>query len=203
MKSLFKDNIKFYLLVVALGVLAGLIVVLFCELPDNSLWAFYYWSANTFGFWMFSTSLIVLFSEKRKCAAINAGIYIFLMFFITTMYMSFRSYWDGKTQFNTLLEVSLSHTYGWLLYSIPPALVCAALGLILWSGRRNTFWGKTLQILPAVFILIETVVLFYNVFTYQTRLFSALSNSVCLAAYIVIYFSVIKKSTIQSEDMPL
>lgn len=196
MKSLFKDNIKSYLLVVALGVLAGLAVVLFCELPDNNLWAFYYWSANTFGFWMFSTSLIVLFSEKRKCAAISAGIYIFLMFFITTMYMSFCSFWDGKTQFNTLLEVLLSHTYGWLLYSIPPALVCAALGLILWSGRRNTFWGRTLQIMPAVFILIETVVLFYNVFTNQTRLFSALSNSVCLAAYIVIYFSVIKKSIV-------
>lgn len=194
MKSLFKDNIKSYLLIVTLGVLAGLAVVLFCELPDNNLWAFYYWSAHTFGFWMFSTSVMVLFSEKRKCAAINAGIYIFLMFFITTMYMSFRSYWSGKTPFNTLLEVLLSCADGWLLYSIPPALVCAVLGLVLWSGRKNTFWGKILQIMPAIFILVETVVLLYNVFAYQTRLFSALTNSICLAAYMVIYYSVVKKS---------
>lgn len=193
MKSLFRDNAKSYLLVAALGVLAGTVVVIICELPDNSLWSFYYWSANTFGFWMFSTSLIVLFSEKRKSAAINAGTYIFLMFFITTVYKSFRLYWNGNTPFNTLFEVSLSSAYGWLLYSIPPALVCAVLGLILWSGRRSTFWGKTLQIMPAVFILIETFVLFYNVFAYQTRLFSALTDLICLAAYIVIYFSAIKK----------
>ena len=152
MKSLFKDNAKSYLLLVILGILAGFSVVFFCELPDNSLWAFYYWSSNTFGFWMFSTSLIVLFSEKRKCAAINAGIYIFLMFLITTAYKSFRLYWDGNTPFHSLLDLSVNSIYGWLLYSIPNALLCAALGLVLWSGRRNTFWGKTLKVLPAVYI---------------------------------------------------
>ena len=194
MKSLFKDKIKSYLLVVAMGVLAGLAVVLFCELPDNNLWAFYYWSSSTFGFWMFSTSLIVLFSENRTCAAINAGIYIFLMFLITTAYKSFHLYWAGNTPFNSLLEVLANHIGGWLLYSIPPALVCAILGLILWSGRKDTSWGKTLQILPAVFILIETVILFYSVFAYRTNLFSALSNLVCLAAYMIIYFSALRKS---------
>lgn len=59
-KSLFKDNIKSYLLIVVCGVLAGFAVVLLCELPNNDLWDFYYWSSNTFGFWMWSTSLIVL-----------------------------------------------------------------------------------------------------------------------------------------------
>lgn len=123
MKSLFKDNAKSYLLLVILGILAGFSVVFFCELPDNSLWAFYYWSSNTFGFWMFSASLIVLFSEKRKCAAINAGIYIFLMFLITTAYKSFRLYWDGNTPFHSLLDLSVNSIYGWLLYSIPNALL--------------------------------------------------------------------------------
>ena len=77
LKVLFRDKLKSYFFVVALGLLAGLTVVFFIEVPDNSFWSFYYWSSSTFGFWMFSTSLIVLFSENRKCAAINAGIYIF------------------------------------------------------------------------------------------------------------------------------
>ena len=114
MKSFFKNKTKSYLLVVALGVLTGFAAVLFCKLPDNSLWAFYYWSSNTFGFWMFSTSLIVLFSEDRTCAAINAGIYIFLMFLITTVYKSFQLYWAGNTPFNSSLEVLANHIGGWL-----------------------------------------------------------------------------------------
>lgn len=186
MKTLFKDNTKSYLLIVLFGVLAGLSVVLFCDFSNDDLWAFSYWSSETFGFWMWSTSLIVLFSEKRKCAAINAGIYIFLMFFVTTVYKSFRLYWKGYTPFSSLFEVSANSVYGWLLYSIPAALLCAALGLVLWSGRKNTVWGNILQILPAVFIFIETILLFYQVLTEHTKLFSAITDAVCLIIYITI-----------------
>ena len=186
MKTLFKDNTKSYLLIVLFGILAGLSVVLFCDFPNDNLWAFSYWSSETFGFWMWSTSLIVLFSEKRKCAAINAGIYIFLMFFVTTVYKSFRLYWKGYTPFSSLFEVSANSVYGWLLYSIPAALLCAALGLVLWSGRKNKVWGNILQILPAVFIFIETILLFYQVLTEHTKLFSAITDAVCLIRYITI-----------------
>lgn len=122
MKALFQDNPKSYTLVTALGLLAGLSVVFFIELPDNSVWSFYYWSSSTFEVWMFSTSLIVLYSENRKCAAINVGIYIFLMFFITTAHQSFRFYRSGTIQFPSLSEFILNHIRGWLLYSVPPAL---------------------------------------------------------------------------------
>ena len=160
MKALFRHNLKSYALVTALGLLAGFSVVFFIELPDNSFLSFYYWSSSTFGFWVFSTSLIVLFSESRKCAAINAGIYIFLMFLITTVHQSFRLYRSGATQFRSLSELMLNHIGGWLLYSVPPALVCAALGIILWYGRKNTIWGKLLCAMPAVFLFAETVILF-------------------------------------------
>ena len=114
MKVFFRDKLKSYCLVIALGILAGLSVVLFIELPDNSLWSFYYWSSSTFGFWMFSTSLIVLFSENRKCAAFNAGIYIFLMFFITPAHQSLQIYQSGVTQFNSLSELAVNHIGGWV-----------------------------------------------------------------------------------------
>lgn len=143
MKVFFRDKLKSYCLVIALGILAGLSVVLFIELPDNSLWSFYYWSSSTFGFWMFSTSLIVLFSENRKCAAFNAGIYIFLMFFITTAHQSLQIYQSGVTQFNSLSELAVNHIGGWLLYSIPPALVCALLGIVLWWKKKFSMGKNT------------------------------------------------------------
>lgn len=80
MKVVFKDNIKSYLLVILLSILAGLSVVLCLTLPNNNLWSFSYWSSSTYGFWMFTTSLIVLLSEKRKTAIINASIYVFMIF---------------------------------------------------------------------------------------------------------------------------
>lgn len=193
MKALFRDKLKSYVLVTALGLLAGLSVVFFVELPDDSFWSFYYWSSSTFGFWMFSTSLIVLFSENRKCAAINAGIYIFLMFLVTTVHQSLQLYRSGATQFQSLSELMLNHIGGWLLYSVPPALVCAVLGIILWSGRKNTIWGKLLRAMPAVFLFAETVILFYSVFAHHTRFFPALSDLGCFLAYLIIFFKINRK----------
>ena len=186
MRSVFRDNLKSYLLMAALGILAGLAVVFFMGLPDNRLWAFYDWSARTFGFWAFSTSLIVFFSESKKCAAINAGTYIFLMFLITTADRSLHAYQSGVTPFASLAELAVNSVGGWLAYSIPPALGCAALGSVLWFGRENTAWGKALRLMPAVFILVETAALFYSVWARQTRLFSALSDLICLLAYAAI-----------------
>ncbi len=176
MKIIFKDNIKSYLLIFLLSIIAGLSVVFFCEFPNNDLWAFSYWSSETFGFWMFSTSLIVLLSEKRKTATINSTIYIFIMFLITTVYKSFRLYLNGYTPFNSLIDLSLNSLYGWLLYSVPPAIICGILGAILWSGRKNNIYGKMLCILPAIFILLETILLFYSVFISHTKLFSAITD---------------------------
>lgn len=188
MKVLFRDKLKSYFSMAVLGLLAGFSVVFFIEVPDNGFWSFYYWSSSTFGFWMFSASLIVLFSENRKCAAINAGIYIFLMFLITTVHQSFRLYRSGAMQQESLSQLIPNHIGGWLLYSVPPAFVCAVLGIILWSGRKNTIWGKLLRTMPAVFLFAETAVLFYTVFVYHTRFFSALSDLVCFLAYSVIFF---------------
>ena len=92
MKVVFKDNIKSYLLVFLLSVLAGLSVIICLMLPNNNLWSFSYWSFGTYGFWMFTTSLIVLLSEKRKTAIINTSMYVFMIFLITTIYQSIKMY---------------------------------------------------------------------------------------------------------------
>ncbi len=185
MKTVFKDNCKSYLLLFLLSVAAGFLVVFFCEFPNNDLWAFSYWSSKTFGFWMFSTSLIVLLSEKRKTAIINTIFYIFIMFLITTIYKSFRLYWNGYTPFNSLLELSLNSIYGWLLYSLVPALICGILGAVLWSGRKNNIYSKILCVLPVLFILIETIALFYGVLMTHTKLFSAVTNLIWIILYVI------------------
>jgi len=185
MKVIFKDNIKSYLLIFLLSITAGLSVVFFCEFPNNDLWAFSYWSSETFGFWMFSTSLIVLLSEKRKTATINSTIYIFVMFLITTIYKSFRLYLNGYTPFNSLIDLSLNSIYGWLLYSVPPAIICGILGAILWSGRKNNIYSKILCILPVVFIFVEFIILFYSFFINHTKLFSAITDLIWFILYVI------------------
>lgn len=195
MKIVFKNNIKSYLLLFLLSIIAELSVVFFCEFPSNDLWAFSYWSSETFGFWMFSTSLIVLLSEKRKTATINSIIYIFMVFLTTDIYKSFRLYWNGYTPFNSLIELSLNSIDDWLLYSLPIALIGGILGAILWNGRKNNVYGKILCILPAIFILVEIGLLFYSVFINHTKLFSAITDTIWFILYLIfLRFEVFKKS---------
>ena len=185
MKVIFRDNIKSYLSVLLIGILAGLLVVMCFLIPNNELWAFSYWSTETFGFWMFSTSLMVLLSEKRKTAIINAFMYVFIMFLITTIYQSYKMYFNFYTPFDSKRELLISSINGWLLYSIIPSLICGILGAILWSGRKNKIYSKLFCALPAVFILIEMIILFISVFTNHTKLFSAITDLIWLILYIV------------------
>lgn len=201
MKVVFKDNIKSYLLVFLLSLLAGLSVVLCLTLPNNNLWSFSYWSSSTYGFWMFTTSLIVLLSEKGKTAIINASIYVFMIFLITTIYQSIKMYFYSYTPFDSLMEIPINSINGWLLYSIIPAVICGTLGAILYSGRRDKIYGKILCIMPAIFILIETIILFISVFTKQIKLFSAITDLISLILYIIFLIRFVFNKNIKTEDI--
>ena len=201
MKVFFKDNIKSYLLVILLSVLAGLSVVLCLMLPNNNLWSFSYWSSSTYGFWMFTTSLIVLLSEKRKTAIINASIYVFMIFLITTIYQLIKIHFNSYTPFDSLMEIPINSINGWLLYSIIPAVICGALGAILYSGREDKIYGKILCIMPAIFILIETIILFISVFTKQMKLFSSITDLISLILYIIFLIRFVFNKNIKTEDI--
>ena len=201
MKVVFKDNIKSYLLVFLLSVLAGLSVVICLILPNNNLWSFSYWSSSTYGFWMFTTSLIVLLSEKRKTAIINASMYVFMIFLITTMYQSIKMYFNSYTSFDSLMEIPINSINGWLLYSIIPAIICGALGAILYSGREDKIYSKILCVMPAIFILIETTILFISVFTKQMKLFSAITDLISLILYIIFLMRCVFNKNIKTEGI--
>ncbi len=198
-KSIFKNNFKSYLAVIFLGIFAGLLVAFFSGFPADDLWSFSYFSSVTFGFWMFSVSTIVLLSEKKLTACLNSGIYVFLMFAVTGVYKSVRNYMVNSLAFESQAEhlafYGYSHIGEWILqcaidaflYGIVPALVCAVLAFVLHFGRKPNVLGKILMILPALYILVETVILYIMLFSTGTMLFMAIVDTLCLAAYLMIF----------------
>ncbi len=184
MKTIFRDEIMSYMIVLILGILAGISVVFFSGLSGEGLWAFSYWSSETFGFWMFSTSIIVLTSNKRKTAIINAIIYIFIMFFITGIYKSVRDFSDGISPYASMRIMIEENVIDWIIYGIEGASICGVLAAILWCGKKYTsIWEKILCILPLLFIMIEGVFLFVIVFRERTKLFSAIVDVICFSLY--------------------
>ena len=175
-----------FLLTAVDGILGGLLVAFIFEFPSDGLWAVAYWSSSVYGFWIFTISLFVQWSEKRHVACIGSGLYIFFMFLVTTAYMSLRLFYRGGTPYETLFGMALHSISGWLWYSIPPALLSAGLAAVLWGGRKAGTVGTVLRWLPFVFLCLETGWLFFYVFTQNTRLFPALTDLLCTAGYFVL-----------------
>ena len=185
-RALLRECPVHFLLTAAAGIIGGLLVAFFFEFPSDGLWAAAYWSSSVYGFWIFTTSLLVLWSEKRHVACIGSGLYIFFMFLVTTVYMSLRLFYRGSTPYETLFGMALHSISGWLWYSIPPALLSAGFAAVLWGGRKAGTVGTVLRCLPFVFLCLETGCLFCYVFTQSTRLFPALTDLLCTAGYFVL-----------------
>ena len=185
-RTLLRGRPLHYLLTAVFGILGGLLVVFIFEFPSDGLWAAAYWSTSVYGFWIFTTSLLVLWSEKRHVACIGSGLYILFMFLVTTVYMSLRLFYRGGTPYETLFDMALHSLPGWLWYSIPPALLSAGLAAVLWGGRKAGTVGAVLRWMPLAFLCLETGWLFFYVFTQSTRLFPALTDLLCTAGYFVL-----------------
>ena len=185
-RTLLRGRPLHYLLTAAAGIFGGILVAFIFEFPSDGLWAAAYWSTSVYGFWIFTTSLLVLWSNKRYAACIGSGLYIFFMFLVTTVYMSLRLFYRGSIPYETLFDMILHSISGWLRYSIPPALLCAGLAAVLWEGRKSGTIGAVLRWLPFVFLCFETGWLFFYVFAQSTRLFPALTDLLCTAGYFIL-----------------
>ncbi len=186
-KVFFRNNIKSYLLCSGLGIAAGLLVAFFSRFPADDLWAIALFSSSTFGFWIFSCSLIALFSERHYSAGINVTLYVYFMFYITGIfkrlaivekgYNTMSYFWDGLWQE--------------LAYGLLPALVCFALAFVLWYGRKKSKICVVLRFLPSLFIALEAAGCFVMVIIRGRGLFMTLVDSVSVFMFL---FIVLKSS---------
>ena len=183
-KEIFKNNFKSYLIVVALGVLAGLLVAFFSKFPGDDLWSFALFSSVSLGFWFFSSSLIALFSSKNYVAGINVAIYVYFMFYITGI---FKRLTMVNLGYNTM-----SYFYNGFLeelsYGLIPAIACFILAFVLWYGRKDKMPFKIIRYLPAIAILIELLSIVFKLFTVKQGLFMLFIDSLCIIIYVIIIF---------------
>ena len=128
LKTLFRNRVRSYLFICLLGLLAGGLVAGFSRFPFDTLWSFSSFSSATIGFWMFTTSLIVVTSESPRTAGINAGIYVGVKFVVTDLHKTARLFQAGYA-FSDELSVRVLST---LFYSAVPAVLC---GCLLYTSR--------------------------------------------------------------------
>ena len=83
----FKHNLKSYMLVMILGLIAGFITRLSDLFPYDTLWSLSS-IATLYGFWMVTTTLVIYFSSSNKNSAINVFLYL------VSMNFSFY-FWEG------------------------------------------------------------------------------------------------------------
>ena len=191
-KVLFRHSIKSYLLCSALGIVAGLLVSFFSRFPADNLWAFALFSSQTFGFWIFTCSLIALFADKNYSAGINVALYVYFMFYITGIFKRLTIVNKGYS------EMSYFYNGLWqeLAYGLLPAAVCFALAFLLWYGRRKRPLFIALRFAPFVFIIAEAILSCVQVISKSQGLFMTIIDSLCALVYL---FTVIKASDFKNK----
>lgn len=183
MPLLFKGNTRGYFAAAALGVAAGLLAAALSPLPHGTLWSFSSFGSGTIGFWMFSTSTIVLLSAAPRVAAANSSIYVGLMFAVTGIFKTLRLIYSEYYFTSGFLSMAADL----LLYSVIPGLVCSALGAVLWYGRKGGRLSRLLLAAPLIVTAAEAAIMFFRVAAEGTMLFQAVLDTGCAAAYLFIF----------------
>lgn len=191
MKILFYDKIKSYIFVFAIGIAMGVMAGLTASLPGNNLWSFGYLGTGAYGFWMCTTSIIVLASEKRKTAVINTALYVLSMFFVTAVFRCANaylvSYATREAPCSLFSFLTGIEAFKWYLgYMFEGETILALIASpILYFGRKNNIPGKILRILPLCYLVFEFVVFFIQIFTLHQMLAPVILDLICIAAYLL------------------
>ncbi len=194
-KVIFHNRTRSFLLIALFGVIGGALVGFFEQYPHDDLWAFALFGSMTIGFWMCTTSLIVLFSEKFYTAGINAFLYVAFMFYVTGIFKRLAMVSKGFQDWTGFLHGFVD--LGEYAYAALWGSVCFALGMVLWFGRKKKVIFVILRFLPAVFILGEAIGLWCRVISQGTGLFMAIIDTVCCILYLII---ILKSSIWEKEN---
>lgn len=192
-RTLFNNKCSSYLLISLAGVSAGLLVAFFSRFPSDDLWSLALFSSMTFGFWMFTSSLIALYSSKNYVAGAHVALYVYFMFYVTGIFKRLTVVNNGYNTF----DYFLNGLWQELAYGLPAAVGCFALAFLLWYGRKNKPISVVLRFAPLLFILAEAVTLWIVVFNRGQALFMAVIDTVCAAAYLLI---ILRSSHLKSSS---
>ena len=178
----FKHDLRSYLLAAALGVFTGLLVAFFACFPSDGLWGLAFFSSQTFGFWVFTCSLIALFSSKHYAAGGCVALYVYFMFYITGLYKRLAVVLKMQNTWAYFIK----GFYGELSYGLLAAALCFALALILWFARKDKPIFVLLRFAPLLVIAAEAIWLWLWVIYQNCFLFMAIVDTLCAAAYLTI-----------------
>ena len=145
----FNGSCKSYILVTGIGFLVGIITRLSDYLPYDTLWSFSS-IASAFGFWIVTTTCIILFSSSNKNASINVLLYL------STMNVTF---YILQYVLGVFIERFCIEHVNWsllLLYE-GVAIVAAGVSYILYFWNRNTVYSNILYGLPLCGLGAETL----------------------------------------------
>lgn len=179
-----------------IGIVAGLLVAFFSQFPSDDLWGFALFSSMTIGFWIFTSSLIALFSAKHYVAGIHVALYVYFMFYVTGIFKRLAVVNHG---YNTL-------AYFWnglwqeLAYGLPSAVGCFFLAFFLWYGRKNKRIFILLRFVPLLFILAEAMLNWFMVISKSQGLFMAIIDTACAVGYLLI---ILKASNFKKQTSPI
>ncbi len=181
-KILFKHKWNSYLLVSVIGIIAGFLVHFFSQFPSDDLWGLSLFSSQTFGFWIFTSSLIALFSSKHYVAGINVAFYVYFMFYITGIFKRLAIVNKGYNE----IQYFWNGLWQELTYGLLPAAICFVCAFVMWFGRKNKLIFVLLRFVPILFILAEAILSWFGVINRNQGLFMAVIDTASAIGYLMI-----------------
>ena len=173
----FNNNIKSFINVAILGILAGALCALLDLIPANNIWTFSSFSGSL-GFWALTGMLILMQSKDWKLAGINTFIYFGLMnatFFFVYVLLPVK--YPRIISFAAAIIESLI----WLI----PSFICGIFAIVAYQAKKNNWLGIIALSLPLGLLLSETISLICSVIINHKYLFQVIID---IIGFIIIFF---------------
>lgn len=137
-----KDHAGSHLLVLAFGVLAGILTLLLNLCPADTLFSFSS-IASAFGFWMITVTLVIYYSQSNAGAALHVFLYLESMTIVFYVGQGILGFFLPQFSYGSAF-------LNWRLFGIYSilSLVCAVGGYVLYFWNGTGFYREILYALP-------------------------------------------------------
>lgn len=145
-----EDTKKSYIKVIFFGLIIGVITELLNLLPNSDLLGLSS-IAGTFGFWIFTTTIIIYLSCSNKNAMFNTFFYLASMCCSFYLLQSIIDFLTPNIQVTGFIQ--WSHLIFWTSISV----LCGIVAYVLYYWNKDTKFSSILYALPVAGMLIDTV----------------------------------------------